>query len=166
MKNPAVVAALTSAGIAAVVSMGTTYWTLEREIDKLVIATQQSALERIINARLSSYQKPYQLVSQLAKDANEESLPLGYFEKLLAEYDSWDSSYGYLLGPESTNTAYDFRQHLAYMVSSSLIDEINLQLLLSNAGKLELALRSDIGIYGFRLEGPSPELNTPKVDRY
>ena len=90
MANPTVIAALISAGIAAVVSAGTTYWTLEREIDKVVLATQQNALHKIIDARLASYQTVYRLISQLAKDASKKSLPLEYFEKLLSEYDSWD----------------------------------------------------------------------------
>ena len=166
MTNPTVKAALISAGIAAAVSAGTTYWTLEREIDKVVLATQQNALHKIIDARLTSYQTVYRLISQLAKDARKRSLTLEYFEKLLSEYDSWDSSFGYLLGPESTNTAFNFRQHLSYLVSSSLVEESNIQELLSNAGKLELALRSDLGIYGFQLQGPNPDLSTPKVEHY
>ena len=166
MKSPAVVAALISAGIAALVSAGTTLLTMQREMDKLAIATQQGALDKIIEARLLAYKDAYRLMSQLSKDANKEPVRLEYLERLLAEYDSWDSNNGYLLGPVSTNTAFEFRQHLFYMVSSSTLDEANLQTLLSNAGKLELGLRSDLGIYGFRLGGPDFDLNTPKLDHY
>jgi hypothetical protein len=85
MQNPTVIAALISAGIAALVAAGTTYWTLERELDKIVFATQQSSLQKVTDARLASYQGVYRLLSQLAKDASKQSPTHEYFEHLLSE---------------------------------------------------------------------------------
>ncbi len=175
MKNPTVVAAIISAVIAAMVSGGTAFWTsrstVRLEMDKVIVAAQQSVLEQIIQARLKAYPEAYRLVSQLNKDTRAKNIDSAYLESLRLAFDDWDSRNGYLLGPESSNTVYAYREQLLSAISESERSEserrdFSLKTLLVAAERLELALRSDLGIYGVRLQGPSPGLQTPKVHRY
>jgi type II secretory pathway pseudopilin PulG len=168
--NPTVVAALISAVIAAIVSAGTAFWTsrstVQLEMDKVIVAAQQSALQQIIQARLKVYPEVYRLVSQLNKDARAKRVNRAYLESLRLAFDAWDSSNAYLLGPESSNTAYEYRGQLLSAISESERSDFSTTELLAAAERLELALRSDLGIYGFQLQGPTPGLRTPKVDKY
>jgi len=170
MQNPTVVAAVISAVTAAIVSAGTAFWTsrstVQLEMDKVVVAAQQSALQQIIQARLNVYPEVYQLVSQLNKDARARRINRAYLESLRLAFDAWDSENAYLLGPESSNTAYEFRGRLLTAISDSERSDFNTKALLDAAERLELALRSDLGIYGFQLQGPTPGLQTPKVNKY
>lgn len=170
MQNPTVVAALISAVIAAIVSAGTAFWTsrstVQLEMDKVVVAAQQTALQQIIEVRLKAYPEVYRLVSQLNKDARAKRITRAYLESFRLAFDGWDSRNGYLLGPESSNTVYAYRERLLRAISDSEGGDFNPDSLLAAAERLELALRSDLGIYGFRLQGPTPGLQTPKVDRY
>ena len=170
MKNPTIVAALISAVIAAIVSAGMAFWTsrstVKLEMDKVIVAAQQNALQQIIQARLKAYPAGYCLTSQMVKDAHEKRIDHEYLEGLRSAFDGWDSKNGYLLGPESSNTAFAFRHQLLSVIKESKQGDFSLKELLVHAERLELALRSDLGIYGFQLQGPTPELQTPRVDRY
>lgn len=153
-----------SALIAALVSFVTAYLTVRAQA---VLSGQQKALESLIEERLKAYPSAYQLLSQLLKDAGEDNVNLTYLEELKTEYDSWDSQNGYLLGIESTNVAFHFRQILVITLSDYKNGNIQtLSNLLQAAEKFELALRSDLGIYGVRLEGKSELLSLPTVRSY
>lgn len=169
MQNPIVVAALMSAVISAIVSAGTSFLTVNLEKDKLVVAAQQSALQQVIRARLEAYPLAYQLVSQMEKDASEKLIDREYLETLRSAFDEWDSSNAHLLGPDSTNIVYAFRQQLLTAISESKrgdFDREKLLDLLRYAEQVELALRGDLGIYGFQLQGPDPELIMPIPSKY
>ncbi len=170
MQNPTVVAALISAVIAAIVSAGTAFWTsrstVQLEMDKVIVAAQQSALQQIIEARLKAYPEVYQLVSQLNKDARAKHIDRAYLENLRLAFDRWDSRNGYLLGRDSSNTAYAYREQLLSAISESKRGDFSPKGLLGAAERLELALRSDLGIYGIHLQGSTPALQTPRVDKY
>jgi ADP-heptose:LPS heptosyltransferase len=162
MQNPAIVAAV----IAAIVSAGTAFWTSRFEMDKVIVAVQQSALQQIIEARLKAYPEAYQLVSQLNKDARANQIDRAYLERLRLAFDRWDSRNGYLLGRDSSDTAYEYREQLLRAILESKRRDFSPDRLLEAAERLELALRSDLGLYGIRLRGSTPALETPTVRKY
>ena len=170
MQRSTFVVTLISAVIAAIVSLGTAYWTsrstVNLEMDKVVVAAQQRALQLIIQARLQVYSEAYQLMSQLLKDASEKRIDREYLERLRSAFDAWDSKNAYLLGPESVNIAHEFRQQLLCNLEESKHKECNQETLLQHAAWFELALKSDLGIYGIKLQGPDPGLVLPPVPRY
>jgi len=169
-RDPSLVAALISAVIAAIVSAGIAFWTsrstVKLEMDKATVGAQQSTLHQIIQARLKAYPFAYRLISQMFKDAQEKSVDRAYLERLRSAFDAWDSENGYLLGPKSTNTCYEFRQQLLRTIEVARNGTFDITKLLHHAEQRELALRSDLGIYGFELQGPTPSLDTRERQEY
>lgn len=136
------------------------------EVDKLRIATHQLAFSKLLETRIREYPKLYAMLSDLPKAAYDSPSTVSVdLEQLLVRVNQWDSQYAVFLGPETTNSCDAFRQALIRAVREAEPVNRNIPLsLLEAAGRLELALRSDLGIHGFR----TAELDlVPKTrDRY
>lgn len=158
-----------AATISAIISFVVALWTARSQVRNLIISAQQNALQQIIKARLDVYAGIYRPISQLVKDADSKTIDQEYLEKLRREFDDWDSQNAYLLGPDTTNTAYAFRQILRKAEKLIIGENKNTGLiedLLEHAEQLELGLRSDLGVYGLQLQRSSSDIRTPQRTSY
>ena len=180
----AIYAPIAGAAISTIISAGIAWFIARRnvktEIDKLNIAAQQKVLEHLIIARLAVYHDLYQQISDLLKHVrhghmliHDMELLYDYMKSLMDNVNEWDSRHALLLGPITINKCYDFRSCLRDLVDtlkkgSNNFDNIKELIirLRTNAQLLELALRSDLGIYGITLTQAPNLLQTPEVNRY
>jgi hypothetical protein len=144
--------ALISAVVALLVSWFSSRRALRLEMDKLRLSTQQLALSKLLEVRIREYPALYSMLSDLPKATESENaaVDLGL---LLNRVNEWDSRYAIFMGPETSNTCYAFRQALRAAASAESPASGSAQLLRA-AERLELALRSDIGIHGIDVSGP------------
>ncbi len=157
---------MAAAGLSAVVA-GVVAWVVAKlgirmEVAKLRIGTEQKLLEQLVAARLAAYPALYSLISRLPDRARSGTTNASRVREFLGQIDAWDAEYAILLGPKTTNVCYDFRQALrkaATSAESGDIPEASGQAILNAAEDLELALRSDLGIYGLKLAHQSDTLH-------
>jgi hypothetical protein len=161
-------AAVISGVVSFVVAWLTASRTLQTEIAKLQLAAETGAFARLVDARLASYPALYTLLSDLVKSLEAESLEPTSLRTLLTKVDDWDSKFALLLGPKTANTCWQFRTHLRQAIMhlqtpgpadgrGKILDDI-----FHNASDLELALRSDLGVYGLSGDVPAARLR-PRV---
>lgn len=170
-------ASVVSAAIGALVSAGVAWFTARRsvrtEIDKLRLSVQQKLLEQLVAARLVAYPELYSMMSELVKAAAMQVNDPDFLRDLLQKVNIWDSRYSILLGPHTTNVCYEFRHALAKAASLPAMATIEhhesgreAAEVLRMAMKLELALRSDLGIYGVEVTQAPDALRMPRVESY
>jgi hypothetical protein len=162
-----IAAAAISAFVSACIAWATARLGVRAEIQKLRLGVQQKVLEQLVAARLIVYPALYYLISELLKiGSTPDATALG---RLLEQVNSWDSKHAILLGPHSTNVCYQFRRTLA-VAASMAGDETKqrkaMDAVFSQAELLELALRSDLGIYGVEVVKGPGLLRTPRVQGY
>jgi hypothetical protein len=121
-------------------------------VDKLRLATQQLAFSKLLETRIREYPKLYAILSDLPKAAYDTPSTVSVdLKQMLARVNEWDSQYAVFLGPETSNSCDTFRQALIHAVREAQPGNSHIPLsLLEAAARLELALRSDLGIHGFR----------------
>jgi len=166
---PAAISALVS----ALVAWAAARLSVRTEIQKLRLGVQQKLLEQLVAARLVVYPDLYFLLSELPKAGRAAVNEPAALRGLLDQVNAWDSKHSILLGPHSTNVCYEFRRALAEAASIAREAPANetkrqkaMDAVFSQAGLLELALRSDLGIYGIEvLQGPGL-LRTPRIRKY
>ncbi len=161
--------------ISALISAGIAWFTVQRsfrtESNKLKLGVQQKLMEQLVSARLLVYPQLYLLLSELVKEFQNETISSIILSDTFNKIEAWDSHHAILLGPDTSNTCYDFRQALRNIIN--IISETNiddktqvLHELFLKVTELELALRSDIGVYGIELEKAPNELSLPKIKNY
>jgi len=144
-------AASISAIVAFLVAFLTSGRAVRLEADKIRLATQQTAFGKILDVRIREYPQLYALLSDLPKALERPSTVSTSLDELLRRINVWDSQYSIFFGPDTTNVCYAFRSALRAAIhggSDELTDEV-----LGWAAKLELALRSDLGIHGIGYVG-------------
>jgi hypothetical protein len=149
---------LYSAGLSAIVALIVAWVastrTVRLEVDKLRLSTQQLAFSKLLEVRIREYPSLYAMLSDLPKALEEPSTVEVELGRLLRKVNEWDSKYAIYLGPETSNTCYSFRQALRNAVNLVADDRMKItEDLLGAAARLELALRSDLGIHGFGVAG-------------
>lgn len=168
-----VVAAATSALVAAAVAWVTARRSVRAQLDLLKLGVQQKLLEQLVAARLVSYPELYSMISDLVKAMYGRNITAVYLRALQERIHAWDSLHAILLGPHTTNVCFDFRQTLA--LAARLADQTGEESaeatnaredLWGKAARLELGLRSDLGVYGVELAQAPDALHTPRVERY
>jgi hypothetical protein len=118
--------------------------------EKTRLAAEQRNLEILIGARLKVYPALYSLLSDIPKafdDSPTVSLdPLG----LLKNFNQWDSQHSILMSQKTSNCCDNFRQALVKAVRDGRVPSKadRFRDLRKLAQKLELGLRSDLGIHG------------------
>jgi hypothetical protein len=96
----------------------------------------------------------YALLSDLPKAREQPTTVTVDLGELLQKVNVWDSQHAMFLGSDATNVCYAFRATLRHAVlafgneSPAITNE-----LLDAAARLELALRSDLGIHGIDIIG-------------
>ena len=161
-----------SALVSACVAWATARLSVRTELHKLRLGVQQKLLEQLVAARLVVYPSLYSLLSELPKARRAVVNDAAALRNLLEQVNAWDSKHAILLGPHSTNVCYQFRKALAEataLANEALSNEVNqrkaMEAVFSQAELLELALRSDLGIYGVDVT-QAPGLRTPRVQHY
>lgn len=164
------------AAISFLVSAAVAWLTARRkvriELDKMKLAVQQKLLQQLVAARLAVYPELFFLLSDPQKDEDAFLSNLEYRRDLLAKINAWDSNHAILLGRHTVNVCYEFRQALAKAVNLTTTELTTQDTkggspaldVLRNAESLELALRSDLGIYGVDLRTGS--LHLPDISDY
>lgn len=162
-----IAAAATTAVVSALVAWFTARRSVRVEVEKLKLGAQQKILEQLVTARLSVYPALYALMSDLVKAVHSEHEDSLALETVLKNVNEWDSKHSILLGPHTTNVCYEFRQSLLHAVRNPNISSEQYWPVLSRKAELlELALRSDLGIYGIELAPAPGSLNTPRIEEY
>ena len=153
-----ILSALVTAIVSAVVAWLTARRTVQLEGEKVRLGVQQKVLEQLVSARLSCYPELFSLLSAMWKSPPPFEDAHQKLQTFLTDLNAWDSKHSILLGPRTINLCFEFRQEvrgaLAATLEATFSPEIyrNLSDKVFEAGQqLELALRSDIGIYGFEL---------------
>jgi hypothetical protein len=166
---PTALSALVSAFVAWVAAR----LSVRTELQKLRLGVQQKLLEQLVAARLVVYPDLYSLLSELLKTARLAVEEPNALRALLGRINSWDSKNSILLGPHTTNVCYAFRRTLAEAASTAAEVSVNetrwqktIETLFSQAEQLELALRSDLGIYGIEVLQRPGILRTPLVRKF
>jgi hypothetical protein len=142
-------------------------------MQKLRLGVQQKLLEQLVAARLLVYPDLYFLLSEVPKAGRAAMSDPAALRHLLDQINAWDSKHAILLGPHSTNVCYEFRRTLTQV--ASLARESSggegtrqkaMDAVFAQAEQLELALRSDLGIYGIEVLERPGMLRTPRIRRY
>jgi hypothetical protein len=161
---------LVSAGASAVVALLVAWLAGTRaarlEVNKLRLATQQLAFSKLLETRIREYPKLFAMLSDLPKAAYDNPSTVAVdLRELLGRVNEWDSQHAVFLGPETVNSCDAFRQALLDAVRATQPNNLHIpETLLAAAARLELALRSDLGIHGFRAS--EDELVPKTMDRY
>lgn len=152
-----VVTALIALGGVVLSVVASAYLSLRQtnvEMRKLRSETVQAYADRLLDERLKVYPSLYSILSSFSKRVWKEPISREALSKLHEAINNWNSEHGILLSGRTNIVAYRF-----YKMTSGLVerteDEIR-ELFLLNQEKanlvrkiseLELALKSDIGIY-------------------
>jgi hypothetical protein len=164
--------AAVSATIAFLVALFTSLRTVRLELEKVRLTTQQRAFEKVLEVRLKEYPKLYALLSDLPKALDPGSDIVVRLGDLLRQVNEWDSQWSIFLSPDASNTCYEFRQQLLELNNKhsgsirEVVDENCRSNLLRWAERLELALRSDLGLHGLELTGDGADLQGKPRERY
>jgi len=136
------------------------------ETDKIRLTTQQAAFAKLQEARIREYPHLYALLSDLQKALDQPATVTLSLHELLRKINEWDSQYAVFLGAETSNKCHAFRMTLVEIVRDMSADEPSAitERLVDTAETLELALRTDLGIYGIGVDGP--DLAPREVDGY
>jgi hypothetical protein len=95
------------------------------------------------------------MLSDLSKTLEDGAAAVD-LEQLLSRINDWDSKCAIFLGPETSNICYEFRTTLR-AAAGPHSKSTNTKDVRNAMSRLELALRSDLGIHGFDAElSPRP----------
>ncbi len=163
---PAVIAAL----IALVVAWLTSLITLRVEIRKLRVQLQQAYATKIVETRIATYPEIYSYTSGLSKQLETRVPSRVELEALREKVDSWDSKNAIFLGKDTVNICHKFRMVLNDVIGQAAEEPSprgSTQppwVLRLSRGKtaLQLGLRSDLGLYGFKIKGSDIDVVWPE----
>jgi hypothetical protein len=164
-------AAAVSAIVAFLVALLTSLRTVRLEVEKIRLTTQQRAFEKLLDVRLAEYPKLYFLLSNLLKVIERSSDTVVLLRDLLRQVNERDSQHSIFLSPEASNICYEFRQKLLELAEDNPgnireTDKPRLSELLQWAERLELALRSDLGLHGIELASNGSDLQAKARETY
>ncbi len=154
------IALITFCGIllSAIMSLLISRNIVNTELKKLRYEMKKTYASKLLEARLNVYPTLYFLLSSFLKEARYKTIHKKTIETLLSQIDEWDSKNAILLGENSGRICYVFRENLWQLLhctdeelkrnlsSTQFIEELR-----TEAQKLELAIKSDLGIYGVDL---------------
>jgi hypothetical protein len=147
-----------AAGLSAIISFIVAWFTGARagrlEANKVRLATQQAAFAKLQEARIREYPRLYALLSDLQKALDQPSTVSVSLYELLRNINEWDSQCAVFLGRHAVLKCHAFRMILVNAVRSMEVDTpqaITIELC-DAADALELALRTDLGIYGVEFD--------------
>ena len=158
-ENPTAATAIVGVVVVIVpgaVGLITSRWTASTEMTKLSVGGQQKVFEQILDDRLARYPELYWLLSAFRKSTETKrprTLDHTATSRLLTAANNWDSHNALFLGREAANTCALFRKELKTLSDTMerenrIAREEEIDALVSHSTRLELALRSDLGIYG------------------
>lgn len=145
---------LLSALISLIVAWVTSRRAIALEAEKARFSVQQKTFELMLARRLQTYPEIYALLSDLAKTFDVVPTVCVDLRKMLERFNAWDSQNSLVMSLDTSNHCHEFRMALVAAVHakrrpSSDDQFIDLRQL---AERLELALRTDLGLHGIGLD--------------
>lgn len=165
--------ALVGVLLSVVISLITSRKTVNVELRKLRFQIQQVYASKLLETRLAVYPQVYSLLSAFSKELRGYKLNRNALESLLTNLDDWDSKNGILFTGDTISACSRFRNRLIRLLtlngeelakrfsSEDFVDEW-----FRYTEAFELALKSEIGIYGLEFSGAEDDIKTRAKDRY
>ncbi len=124
------------------------------ELQKLKSEIAQTYTDKLLEERLKFYPDGYYLLTSFAKKIWKESISIEDLMEFDSQVNSWNSKYGILFSGNTNIVAYKFYRMMDELVDKTE-DEVREMFMLNenkanlvrSISELELALKSDIGIY-------------------
>jgi hypothetical protein len=157
--------ALLGVMLSIAVSLLTSRMVFKNEARKLILEARKAYDSKLVEARLNAYPGLYLLISKFAKQIRHEHISRNDIDSFLREIDEWDSRNAILLSARTGHLCGRLRESLEAWLRADITtrpDVSTLQDLIQKIGILELALKSDLGIFGVEDAG----LDTKVVDSY
>lgn len=147
--------------VSFVVAWFTSRRALRLEEMKLRLAAESAVLEKLTEKRLLSYPRLWSLIHVVLGAMRDGPASA---DSIRSAIENWDAEHSILLGPQAVNRMYEFRLALRSLpINPSAGQASSLQ---ASAEALELALRSDLGIYGLTLNNKASRLTSPRIPGY
>jgi hypothetical protein len=125
------------------------------ESHKLLFEAKKVYDNKLLEARLATYPNLYTLLSKFIKGTRQQSIERSTLESFIAEVNEWDCTHAILFSTYAGKACHDLRHFLEDLLrenNETLIQSLSSQpvirTLIGKIRKLELALKSDLGIYG------------------
>ena len=149
-----IVPVLLSAPVSLVVAWVTSRRTIVVETEKARFSAQQKALELVLTRRLATYPEIYALLSEIPKAFDDVPTVVLDLRSTLERFNVWDSQNSILMSNDTSNYCHEFRMALVAAVKAGRQPSSDDQFgdIRALAERLELALRTDLGLHGIGLK--------------
>jgi hypothetical protein len=151
-----ITAAIAAAGvvISAFVAWIVAIRSSRTELRKQELALYQSYASTLQKERLKAYPIAYKLASNCLKTFTRSELTKEYLNRMLEDFQKWDSENSILLSNQSASVAFNFQSILSTLLvdGSEVIPSKSLHELAEYCEKLELALKTDLGVFAVEYE--------------
>lgn len=157
--------ALLGVMLSIAVSLLTSRMVFKNEMRKLILEARKAYDSKLLEARLNAYPALYLILSRFAKQSRHEPISRDNMDSFLRDIDEWDSRNAILFSARTGHLCGSLRESLeAWLVAdvATRPGMSTLQDLIQKIGILELALKSDLGIFGVE----DSDLNTKVADSY
>jgi hypothetical protein len=161
---PALIALL-GVMLSIAISLLTSRVVSKNETRKFILEARKAYDSKLLETRLSVYPNLYLIISKFVKHIRHEPVSGDDINSFLREIDEWDSRNTILLSARTGHMCGRLRETLEAWLRDGVArrpDISTLQDLIQKIGVLELALKSDLGIFGVEANG----LDTKVVDSY
>jgi hypothetical protein len=144
--------ALTGILLSVLASVITSRLTVKARTTEVKLQVRQMVAAKLLDARLKIYPELSYFLSDFAKQIYQGGITGSNLASLLNNLSTWDSKNSVFLSPHAASCCYYFRQYVGELIKShvqgkTISKEICIKLL-EDIGDFEIALRTDIGIYG------------------
>ena len=141
--------------LSALVSLLISRRVVAAESHKLLFEAKKIYDNKLLEARLAAYPNLYTLLSKFIKGTRQRSIDRSTLESFVAEVNEWDCKHAILFSTYAGKACHDLRYFLEDLLrekNETLIQRLSSQAvigtLIGKMRRLELALKSDLGIYG------------------
>lgn len=147
--------------------------TVNLELRKARIQFQQAYLGELLKRRLDTYPKIYSCLSTFAREVREHRGSRSLIVSTKEQLNQFDSDYAIFFAGKTVEKCIDVRKTLSDLARKNdqelkalLSSREELNLLLETIGKYELALKSELGIYGFDYQPLDGDMKARFVTKY
>jgi len=157
MSNEVLVSLIALFGVllSVTVSVFISLRTTNTEIQKLRTEIQQTYTGKLLDKRLELYPEMYYLLSDFRKKFDVADISKEDVKRLLKQTSEWNSKHSILFSGQTTLISVRFRKLLTRLVQDGFESNESLRELIRTLAELEVALKSDIGIYVIEFSDPA-----------
>jgi hypothetical protein len=147
--------------------------TISTELRKLRFQAEQVFWSEILKRRMDTYPQLYYLLSEFNKKIEfTHQISKTDIESLSVKINEWDSENAIVFSRRTATLCYRFREMLWELIEESdeelkkkLSNQELLRDIYQKTGTLELALKSDLGIYGVDVSNAEDNIKTMRTLR-